>query len=34
MPRESGVGASALNTGMNTGMGQAQGYGGGDGAIP
>ena len=27
MPRESGIGASGLNSGMNTGMGAAQGYG-------
>ena len=30
MPRESGIGASGLNSGMNTGMGAAQGYGAGN----
>jgi len=34
MPRESGIGASGLNSGMNTGMGAAQGYGAVGGAGP
>ena len=34
MPRESGIGASGLNSGMNTGMGAAQGYGATGGAGP
>ena len=33
MPRESGIGASGLNSGMNTGMGAAQGYGGAAGPV-